>query len=104
MSKVNEALVERVLARVSQDRAFLDRFLEQPGSAVAELAGGPVDEATLEAIGQRLQERLTGAESSELSDAELDAVAGGLFRSAIARLSPTLGRTGTFTSQITYTF
>jgi hypothetical protein len=99
MSAPNHATVERVLAKLSDERT-LGRFLEHPRAVFQELAGGHADDATLEAVGRQLRDRL--AARGDLSEQQLEAIAGG--RLNFGSLSPTLGRTYVGPSTITMTY
>jgi hypothetical protein len=97
---VNRDLVELIVKNVTANHAVLERFLKEPGAVIAELTR--VDQATLDAIGQRLRERFSGSPAGEISDRDLQKVAGGLI-SLIGSWKPIIGRSFSFGSTITQT-
>jgi hypothetical protein len=100
MTEANRELVELIVAKLSDDEALLERFLDAPGAVIAELTDTPLDQATLDAIGNRLQKLYSAGDATELSDSELDKVAGGAhFARRFRSFKPVIGRMsgGTFT-------
>jgi hypothetical protein len=100
MTQPNRELAELIVAKVTANEALLDRFLKDPGAVIVELTR--VDQATLDLIGERLRDRLNVKPAGELSDADLDTVAGGLV-SRIATWRPILGRSFSFSNTLTMT-
>jgi hypothetical protein len=100
MAQVNRDLVELIVKNVTTSNAVLERFLKEPGAVIAELTR--VDQATLDAIGQRLRERLSSPPAGEASDRDLEKVAGGLI-SLIGSWRPIIGRSFSFSNTITMT-
>lgn len=96
MTESNQGIVELVVSKLGNSKDLLSRFLESPMAVVAELTGGPVDQATLEAIGERLRERFSG----ELTESEMAQAVGGALLSRLQTLKPLIGPIGGFSSTI----
>jgi len=98
MSAANKEAAAQICARLSEDEELLARFLEEPNAVAAEIVGAPVDQVTLEAVGHGLSDALKASKTSELSDPELEAVAGGfgISSASISQLKPTIGRSTGF--------
>jgi hypothetical protein len=97
MGQANQQLVELVLVKLAASDELLQRFLDAPVQVIAELSDLPVNQETLEAIGDGLRKRFAG----ELSDAELEGAVGGTLTSRLKTWQPMMGGTGSFSSVIT---
>ena len=73
------AIVDALLNRLSKDDEAFERFLDAPVTVLEEVAGEPVDDETLRAIGDSLDSRRGNAGVAPLSDEALDNVVGALF-------------------------
>ena len=96
MGQVNQKLVELVISRLANNPDLLKRFLNAPVAVIAELSSDPIDQPTLDAIGDRLRERLSS--EKELTNAELESAIGGAFFSWRPRIGSIGGFTGTITA------